>query len=370
MAIAASARPVQHGGMTRKTWYLVLAVFACWTINGLLASADLLTMRDAAGHPMAVFNALKASLVGSWLWAPFALGLLWLVRRFPIEPGGIVRALAVFSLAVAAIVVLRAVLIYTLNPWMGWWATPVAFSTVLARSIVNNVFLSWLVIGVGHALLFASRNRDRERQALALQGQLTEARLSALSSRLNPHFLFNALNSIAELVHRDPAAADRMIVGLSALLRSSLERSGTMQVPLHEELRLLGYYLDIEKVRLGSRLHVEWQIQAASLAAMVPPLLLQPLVENAVRHGISRRLTPGVVIVRAEHSAGRLMLEVHDDGGVDAPTSAGFGTGLSTTRARLECLYGANFSFELNCDTGAGTVARMVIPFVLMKEAA
>ena len=356
--------------MKRNTLRLVLAVFACWTINGLLASADLLTMREVTGQPVAIFNALKASLVGSWLWVPFALALLWLVRRFPIEPGTIAKSVIVHSLAVVALVVLRAVLIYELNPWIGWWPAPVQFSTVLARSIVNNAFLAWLVIGVGHALLFASRSRERERHALALQSQLSEARLAALSSKLNPHFLFNALNSIAELVHRDAVAADRMIVGLSALLRSSLERAGADQVPLHEELRLLGHYLEIEKVRLGARLHVDWQIEDASLSAQLPPLVLQPLVENAIRHGISRRLTPGRVIVRAFRDKERLILEVHDDGGAATVANSGFGTGLKTTRARLECLYGDDFAFGLQPDVGQGTLVRMEIPYLTLRAAA
>ena len=355
--------------MNRKTWQLIGVVFACWTVNGLLAAADLLTMRDPSGRPMAIFLALKASLLGAWLWVPFALGLLWLVRRFPIEPGQLARSLPVHAAAVVAVVVLRAVLIYSLNPWVGWWAATPDFSAVLIRSIVNNTFLSWLVIGVGHALLFSARSRERERQTLALQTQLSEARLVALSSKLNPHFLFNALNSIAELVHRDAAAADRMIVGLSALLRNSLERSGDAQVPLHEELRLLGFYLDIEKVRLGPRLRVEWQVEDAALSAQLPPLLLQPLVENAVRHGISRRLTPGVVVVRAFRSNQRLVLEVQDDGAGSGEPTPGCGTGLKTTRARLECLYGEDFTFGLQ-HASSGTLVHIEIPFAAMQEAA
>src|SRR5207342_65641 len=189
------------------------------------------------------------------------------------------RGLLLHGTAVAAIVLVRAVYIYALDPYLHWYETAPAFADVLLQSVWNNLFQAWLFVGVGHALYFAARAAERERQAAQLQQQLTDARLSALSSQLNPHFLFNALNSIAELVHRDAAAADSMIVGLSALLRNSLEA-----------------------------------VAPEARAALVPPLLLQPLVENAVRHGISRRLGAGTIRVLAMREGAQLRLEVHDDG--------------------------------------------------------
>lgn len=349
--------------MNKKTWILVLVVFAAWTVNGLVAAVDLMSMRNASGEYLSFAYAAKLSLSGAWMWVPFALFLLWLVPRFPIEQGRIVSSVLVLTVAVLAVVSARAVLIYALNPWFLWYDEQPAFQAVLIRSLVNNQFQSWLIIGVGHALLFSQRARERERQATVLQSQLADARLAALASRLNPHFLFNALNSIAELVHRDAVAADRMIVGLSALLRSSLEKTAAQEVALQEELRLVGYYLDIEKIRLGERLRVQWQVDSDTLAAQVPPLLLQPLVENAVRHGISRRLTPGLLVVRAHHASGRLVLEVQDDGGASTAASPGCGTGLQTTRARLEHLYGDDFRFELQRDEHERTVVRLEIPF-------
>jgi signal transduction histidine kinase len=355
--------------MRRKILWLVLAVFGWWTLNGLAVGTQWMLMRDASGATVPFWHAMPASMIGAWAWVPLSLGLVWLAYRHPIVPGRIGRGLLVHAFAVLAIVVLRACTIYLLDPWLHWYDAPPHFADVLLQSLWNNMFQAWLFIGVAHALVFAERVRERERQAAQLQTQLTDARLAALSSQLNPHFLFNALNSIAELVHRDPVAADGMIVGLSALLRNSLESAATQEVPLDEELRLLGHYLDIERIRLGERLRVEWEVAPEARAALLPPLLLQPLVENAVRHGISRRLTPGTIRVQAAIEGATLRLEVHDDGGGIGAGGGGFGIGLGTTRKRLQALYGDAASLEFAA-APEGTVARLLLPLRLLRRVA
>jgi len=354
--------------MKHKLAWLVAAVFAWWTLNGLAVGTQWMLMRDASGAGVSFWHAMPASMAGAWGWAPLSLGLVWLAFRHPIRSGSIGRGLLLHGAAVAAIVVLRAVYIYALDPWLHWYEQAPGFSEVLLQSVWNNLFQAWLFVGVAHALYYAARAGERERAAAQLQAQLTDARLAALSSQLNPHFLFNALNSIAELVHRDPVAADGMVVGLSALLRNSLESASSQQVALEEELRLLGHYLDIERIRLGERLRVEWAVAPEARSALVPPLLLQPLVENAVRHGISRRLAPGTIRVLAAIEGGSLCLEVHDDGAGQS-AGGGFGIGLGTTRERLQALYGAEASLDL-FTTPEGTVARMVLPFRALKRAA
>jgi signal transduction histidine kinase len=374
--------------MDRKVAWLCLAVFGWWTLNGLAVGAEWMTMRDAAGAYVSWRKAMPASLVGAWGWVPLALGLFWLAQAYPVEPGRIARALGVHALAVLAIVFARAVYIQSLDPWLHWYDAPPAFSKVLLQSVWNNLFQAWLLVGVAHAWVYAGRARQREQQAAQLQSQLAEARLAALASQLNPHFLFNALNSIAELVHRDPDAADRMIVGLAALLRSSLDKAAVAEVPLTEELALVDHYLQIEGIRLGDRLRVHWDVAPEARDALVPPLLLQPLVENAVRHGVSLRVAPGRVRVQARREGGVLVLEVHDDGSVHEDGSArydgsvpdggsaraggasaaaiargsGASIGLSTTRARLEARYGAAASLEL-CAEHGGTTARLRLPY-------
>ena len=356
--------------MNRKSALLCAAVVLWWTLNGIAVGTQWMLMVDPSGKGISFWHAVPTSLVGAWGWIPLALGLIWLARWHPIEPGRIGRSLAVHLVAVLLIIVARAIYIYLLDPWLHWYGSPPAFAEVLVQSVWNNFFQAWMVIGVAHALYYSERARQREAQAIRLQSQLADARLAALSSQLNPHFLFNALNSIAELVHRDADAADAMIVGLSALLRSSLDRAGTQEVPLDEELALLGHYLDIEKIRLGERLRIEWDVAPAVGQALVPPLLLQPLVENAVRHGISRRLTPGRIRVSARREKSSLVLEVHDDGGELAEASGGFGIGLATTRARLVALHGSAASLELVRDPDSGTIARLALPFHELWQAA
>lgn len=356
--------------MNRKLILLCFVVFAWWTLNGLANGLDWMTMLDAQGKVVPWTKAMPASMIGAWSWAPFSLFLIWCVFRYPLDPGQLGRSFLALNLAVITVILLRAVFIYSLDDWLHWYDAPPTFTEVLRTSVRNNLFQSWLMIGVAHALLYAQRAHQRGQQAIRLQAQLADARLSALSSQLNPHFLFNALNSVAELVHSDPEAADRMIVGLSALLRSSLDKSGTQVVALQEELRLLSHYLDIEKVRLGKRLRVHWSVAPEALTAQVPPLLLQPLVENAVIHGISRRIAPGWISVRAHCDAhDRLLLEVQNDS-ADSEAPGGHGIGLATTRARLECLYGDDFELELARGEDVGTLVRLALPLRRLKEAA
>lgn len=356
--------------MKRKTALLLAVVCLWWTLNGLAVGTQWMRMTDAQGNGVTFWHAMPASMIGAWGWIPFALALFWLAARFPVEPGRVGGRLALHASAVLAVIFLRAVFIYALDPWLHWYESEPAFLDVLVQSVWNNFFQAWLFIGVGHALVFSDRAREQEARASRLISQLAEARLEALSSRLNPHFLFNALNSIAELVHRDADAADRMIVGLSALLRSSLEQAAHSEVPLDEELRLLGHYLDIEKIRLGERLQVEWAIAPETREALVPPLMLQPLVENAVRHGISRRLGGGSIRVQARRQGGELRIEICDDGNAAGSAEGGFGIGLATTRDRLAALYGAGARLELRRDEASGTSACLRLPFRRQRQAA
>ena len=258
----------------------------------------------------------------------------------------------------------RAAAVLLLNDLVGWYEQLPPLPELLWTSVLNNLLMSWMIIGVAHAIIYAERERRRQQHAQELETQLANARLHALSSQLNPHFLFNTLNSIAEMVHRDAEVADRMLMALAALLRHSLDSGQAREVTLGEELELLEHYVSIEQMRLGPRLHFDCDVASDALGARVPHLLLQPLVENAIRHAIAPRIAPGSISVRARRAGGRLLMEVEDDGDAQAdPATKGAGIGLSTTRARLQGLYGPDHSFDVSRRPEGGTLARVDVPF-------
>jgi len=254
-----------------------------------------------------------------------------------------------------------------LNPWVGWWETPPGFLQALMVSARANLLLYMLVIGAAHAIHFARRAQERELHAERLEAQITEAKLAALRSQLHPHFLFNALGAIAELMHRDVDTADRMIVRLSRLLRLSLDESNLKEVTLAHELGSLEPYLELEKLRLGDRLSVTIDVDPEAREALLPGMMLQPLVENAIRHGIAPRTAPGTVAIRARREPEALLVEVEDDGAGLSATALN-GVGLSNTRARLLELYGPGSTLELDGAPGRGTRVRVSVPQA--KEAA
>jgi LytS/YehU family sensor histidine kinase len=228
-------------------------------------------------------------------------------------------------------------------------------------------------------VLFYRRFREREHRALLLESNLTKARLGALRAQLQPHFLFNSLNAIATLLRRDPRQAEETLMSLSELLRLSLSQSEKQKLTLGEEMKFVERYLEIQRTRFGDKLHIELDIEPAALECLVPALLLQPLVENAIHHGIEPADRDGLVRLSAHRRDGRLVMAVEDDGvglaqlvgnaGVQAafaipdPTAIGTGIGLSNLRARLQMLYGDNQSLRIISGAQGGVVVRIEIPY-------
>jgi two-component sensor histidine kinase len=243
---------------------------------------------------------------------------------------------------------------------------PRAVAFVVLRRITYQLPTFWGLVAVAHALRFYERAKTRERRETELESRLVEARLQALRMQLNPHFLFNTLNSIASLVSEQPKAAEEMIEALSDLLRLALNASDRQEVTVREELHFLDRYLHIEQTRFGERLRIEKQIEVEALDGLTPILILQPLVENAIRHGIEKRIAPGVVRITVERVADGLRLEVADNG-------RGFrsfpisklkeGVGLSNTRGRLKELYGRQASLDLRAGKEGGFSAEIHIPW-------
>jgi LytS/YehU family sensor histidine kinase len=231
---------------------------------------------------------------------------------------------------------------------------------------VTNVILYWFVVSAHQGWHYYRRYREHEVQTAELRRELVEAKLAALRMQLNPHFLFNTLHAVSALIHENPEAADRVVARLSELLRLSLDTSRPPEIPLREEMEFLDRYLEIEQTRFADRLTVEKSLEAETLDALVPCLLLQPLVENAVRHGIEPREEAGVVSISAQRSNGRLKLCVSDNGaglGGKQEEPLQEGIGLSNTRSRLRHLYGEDFRVELRPRNTGGLDACVEIPY-------
>ena len=226
-----------------------------------------------------------------------------------------------------------------------------------------------IVMSASHALSYYRRAQERGRHALALAAGLNQARLDALRLQLQPHFLFNTLNAISTLVHRDPDAADELIGDLSDLLRASLENKDH-EVPLAREIELLDRYLAIEQTRLGSRLRIVRDIDPTASAGLVPTFLLQPLAENAVRHGLEPRSAPGTLTISARRDGATLRLAVADDGvglGTINPGTARHGIGLTNSEQRLQALHGAGARLTLLTPPGGGVRVEVVLPFLTQR---
>jgi LytS/YehU family sensor histidine kinase len=227
---------------------------------------------------------------------------------------------------------------------------------VLVTGFANNFFPYWMLVGVGHAIVYARRIRERDEQ-------LARAELHALKLQLQPHFLFNTLNTISTYVRADPNIAQRMITRLSDLLRRVLDSEGVEEVTLREELELVGAYLDIEQVRFEDRLRVEWRIDPEALCACVPHLVLQPIVENAIRHGIAPQSREGRLQIDARRRDSSLELAVRDNGAGMCTSNGSGGRGLANTRDRLRQLYGDRQSVRVVTPPDGGCTVELTVPF-------
>lgn len=336
-------------------------VLAWWGIYGVFLTGQHLLLSASMGTPLSVGESAARALPGTIVWAGITLATFALARRFPIDRPPHVRHVVVHVVAGCILALTEVTIAYGIDQVTGWFGG--SFVQLFFNGFPSNIIYYWLLVGVGHGIEVYRRYRQREQQAILLEKRLAEAELHLLKTQLQPHFLFNTLHAISALMHRDVKAADRMLARLSELLRVTLEHVGTHEVTLREELDFLEPYVEIERARLGDRLAFTLDVAPDTLDAMVPHMILQPLVENAVRHAIAPRAAPGAIHVHSERAGDRLELRVRDDGtGARLPHRSG-GVGLANTRARLENLYGEDFRFDAGMASGGGFLAALSIPF-------
>jgi LytS/YehU family sensor histidine kinase len=284
---------------------------------------------------------------------------LWLARRFPLERGTW-RRHGPIHLAASAVAVIGkyAVLVPVLNTLAP--RTNATLTSLLVANALTDLIFNWSVIGVIHAVEFYRRYRERESVALQLASELSRAQLEVLRAQLQPHFLFNTLNAIATLMHRDPDGADSMLNRLADLLRATLHANASHEWPLREELEVARAYVDIMLRRYGSRVSAEWEVAEGIDDVLVPTFVLQPLIENAFEHGIDGDGSTLLIRIAASERAGRLRLTVRDDG--PGAANGPEGIGLSNTRRRLAELYRESATLHLVGRKGGGTEASVELP--------
>lgn len=294
----------------------------------------------------------------------FKLGLdrkRW-VRSIVIHLGlAIVFALAQIYLDSAAFFAYDRVFFHAMDPAK---ATVWGIYLNFLKEMLHTAILIYLLIAfVCHAMIYYRQYRDEELRRAEMQSRLAQARLDSLKMQIHPHFLFNTLNSIAALIHIDPQAADRMIARLSDLLRMTLEAGGAQTVPLREEIEFLNRYLDIQKIRFQERLRVEIELDREAPSAHVPSLILQPLVENAIRHGINPCPSGGDLKISAKRAGENLTIEIANTGAVGTSTDIRSGRGLTLTRERLSHLYGTHHTFSIQNGLNPEFVVAITLPF-------
>ena len=328
-----------------KRWQLVTIAAVVFTVVALLFAMQLRLDAMYAGHPITKLQAIVLAMAGWYGWAILSPPVIWLARRFPLSGRGVIVhivASIVLTLAKIAITV-------ELLRLAGFSQRDVALLT----NLPINLGAYWAIAG-------ATRAIEAQLRAARLQNGLTQARLQLLQTQLQPHFLFNTLNSIAELVHEDPEAADAMITRLSELLRASLDSAGLQEVPLQQEIGIVERYLDIQRVRFGDRLRTAISVEPALFDTLVPNFILQPLVENSIRHAVANRAS-GTIEIAAIRRDSSLMITIRDDGEGFSDSNNG-GVGLSNVRERMQHLYGSQQLVEIGRGIAGGAEVRLTMP--------
>ncbi|HEX4826301.1 MAG TPA: sensor histidine kinase [Candidatus Polarisedimenticolaceae bacterium] len=337
-----------------------------WAVPAAVATLGMQLVPSRVRPDMTAGEILLIQLA---LWLPWGLSTLLIFAvgdRFPFERGKVGRALAV-HIPLCAIVVVLQILAMTGVEVVSGLREPMPLGSTIAVGVrlwgdLFTVIYCGIVVAHG-AIRWSAAYRAQQLAAASLGRDLVEAQLRALQGQLRPHFLFNTLNSIVAMIDRDPEAAQRMIIQLAELLRAALRTADTQEIPLAQELELTRLYVDIEKVRFSDRLEVLWRVDVDP-ERLVPALVLQPLVENAIVHGIARKSGPGRIVVEVAERDRGLSVRVVDDGvGLsEGRASAPGGIGLANLRARLQRLYGAAGTLELAPCAGGGTEATLLIP--------
>ena len=378
---------------THSIWKSIALLFACWIAVVFLFA---LQLKVVSGFTLSQALRLSGPL---WIiWLVLAPVTIWLALRYPYGQGHNIRHAAIHLAGCLAILFTSQSLTRKFlenqqgfirpggpPPWVQMRLKSAnipdtsnqenqnsgetrPFGLPLNLSAARSTFdmlIFWTLVSSCQAYTWIRRAQERDRHVIAAEASAKQAQLMALQSQLNPHFLFNSLNAITTLVHTDPNAADEMLTDLSGLLRASLDSKSTPTIPLRRELQLLDNFLDIEKKRFGDRLNVQMEIDPKLQDSPVPTFILQPLIENAIRHGIERTSSEGTITLTVLEHEGKMQISIRDTGpGLDSKVSSASrtGIGLANTRQRLDRLYGEHATLSLSNPKEGGCRVLIELP--------
>ena len=365
--------PGDTRGPWRSRWTRLAIIWGVWTFIGIVFTLQGYFTSYRSQRPVPLLDSLYLQMTWSYMWALATPLVLFAATRLPMERNCWMRsALLHIPLSIVLSAFITALGHVMLWLYWGWsMGKPFSFES-MGRFVVANfsegIGIYLLIALTSYTFSYHRRFREGQVKTLQLEAQLSHAQLHALKMQLHPHFLFNTLHSISALLNRDTESARKMITRLGDFLRLTLDNSGSQEVTLQQEIEFLSCYLEIERIRFQDRLVTRVDVPPQTLDAKVPNLILQPIVENAIRHGIAPRSTPGLIEIGAEQRNGTLRIQVRDNGpGLPAHrTSENLfqkGLGLSNTETRLERLYGAAHMFDFSNNPAGGLVVTLEIPF-------
>jgi len=344
-----------------RRWKIWAISFVFWTVYASLDSVGsfaLLVLRGQKGIPLS--DVLVWNFSEAYIWVLFTPVICAITVRWGFTVGGWRKSLLIHVATGLLMMTIGAWLLLLPSDYLGIAPTRLRVLSLALQDLPRY----FVTAAVTQIVLYYSTLRQREAESAQLEARLAQAQLENLQSQIQPHFLFNALNSIAILTRKDPGSAERMTLQLAALLRVSLECVASQEIPLRQELEFLQNYLDIQQTRFRDRLSVSMNVDPGLLASLVPSLILQPLVENAIRHGIAKSAAAGYVHITAERENGYMKIVI-DDNGVGMGVGSGQGqdgVGLSNTRARLRQLYGEHHQFRIDSTEGKGCRVTLAVP--------
>lgn len=360
----------QETQLSRK-WVKWLAIWAVWTLFGFFFASQFALQNQLSKNPVPFWKILSWQMISGYVWFILSPLILYLARKFPFEAGKWRKSMTIHLLAGLVIALFQQVIDAFLLTKLGYppnreFANFLeAYQFFVYINLHLSILIYWGVVGIKSAYSYYQKYRERELQTSQLEARLATSRLQVLKMQLHPHFLFNTLNAISELIYKDAEAAERMLGDLSDLLRMSFEKLEVQEISLKQELEFLKKYLEIEQMRFQDRLKVEMKIAPETLDAKVPNMILQPLVENAIKHGLAPRIAGGKIVIGAIRNNGSLHLSVNDDG-IGVPfgdlENLAEGVGLSNTKRRLKHLYGKDHKFVLAAEN-KGFQVNLTIPF-------